>query len=63
MATAEFSKFAGIVCTALSQHQNIGVSASASVLPMNIYTVGNPLTGGSVGSFGITEGNITGKKN
>ena len=24
---------------------------------------GNPLTGGSVGSFGISEGNITGRKN
>ena len=25
-------------------------------------TVGNPLTTGSVGSFGISEGNITGRK-
>ena len=25
-------------------------------------TVGNPLTGGSVGSFGISEGNITGRE-
>ena len=25
-------------------------------------TVGNPLTGGSLGSFGISEGNITGRK-
>ena len=26
-------------------------------------TAGNPLTGGSVGSFGISEGNISGRKN
>ena len=25
-------------------------------------TVGNPLTGGSVGSFGISEGTITGRE-
>ena len=28
----------------------------------NFQTVGNPLTGGSVGSFGNSEGNITGRK-
>ena len=28
----------------------------------SLHTVGNPLTGMSVGSFGISEGNITGKK-
>ena len=28
----------------------------------SLHTVGNPLTGMSVGSFGISEGNITGEK-
>ena len=28
----------------------------------SLHTVGNPLTGVFVGSFGISEGNITGRK-
>ena len=30
---------------------------------ISFQTPGDPLTGGSVGNFGIPEGNITGRKN